>query len=217
MTATTTIGRMDGSKPTDESVCVDRSAPPRLAVLISGGGTTMTNLANRIDDGSLDATIALVLASNQNAAGLDRAATRGLPTKIVHRKQYDSTVAFSQAMFDQIREAKADLVCLAGFLSLLEIPDDYEDRVLNIHPALLPSFGGQGMYGHHVHEAVIERGCKVSGCTVHLANNRYDSGPILVQKCCEVLPNDTADTLARRVFELECEAYPQAITDYWNS
>src|SRR4029453_6931345 len=105
----------------------------------------------------------------------------------------------------------AALVCMAGFLQLLPIPDDYYHRVLNIHPALLPAFGGKGMYGRRVHEAVLAAGVKVTGCTVHFADDSYDTGPILVQRCVPVKEGDDADALAARVFEAECEAYPEAI------
>ena len=152
-----------------------------------------------------------VIASN--ASSQSKLAQRGVAqsVEVASRKAFDSTQAFSDHIFAQCREAGAELVCLAGFLSLLRIPEDFALRVVNIHPALLPAFGGQGMYGHHVHEAVIEHGCKVSGCTVHFADNTYDTGPILVQRTCEVLPDDDADALAARVFEQECIAYPQAI------
>jgi folate-dependent phosphoribosylglycinamide formyltransferase PurN len=108
-------------------------------------------------------------------------------------------------------EARVDLVCLAGFLSYWIIPERYTGRVINIHPALLPAFGGKGMYGHHVHEAVLERGCKVSGCTVHFLSNEYDEGPIILQRCVPVYAEDTADDLAALVFREECIAYPEAI------
>ncbi len=185
--------------------------PTRLAVLISGGGTTMVNLHDAIASGSLDAKITLVLASRRDAKGLDLARKRGLSTEVIHRKQYDQAATFSQHVFHAMREANVDLVCLAGFLSLLHIPPDYAGRVLNIHPSLLPSFGGAGMFGQRVHQAVIDAGCKVSGCTVHLADASYDTGPILVQRTCPVLPDDDAASLGARVFEQECLAYPQAI------
>ena len=187
--------------------------PVRLAVLISGGGTTMLNLADRIADGSLNAKIVLVLASNDAAAaiGIERARDRGLPAATLLRRDYADPAAYSAAVFGEVAESGADLVCLAGFLSLLVIPDDYAGRVLNIHPSLLPKFGGQGMHGRHVHEAVLAAGETESGCTVHLADNTYDTGPILLQRTCPVLPDDTPDTLAARVFALECEAYPEAV------
>ncbi len=191
--------------------------PLRLAVLISGGGTTMVNLAERATAQEparrLHAQISVVIASNDTAAakGIARAHDLKLPTFVVPRKCYDSTESFSAHVFGLIRDAGAELVCLCGFLSLLRIPDDYADKVINIHPALLPAFGGKGMHGHHVHEAVLAQGCKLTGCTVHFADQTYDTGPILVQRSCPVLEDDSPETLAARVFEQECEAYPQAI------
>lgn len=194
---------------TETNTIKDR--PARLGVLLSGGGTTMVNLANVIARGELDAQIACVIASNTEAKGIERARSLGLGVEIITRKSHKSPAAFSDVIFARLRDAKVDIVCLAGFLCLLVIPDDFIGRVINIHPSLLPSFGGKGMYGHHVHEAVIAAGCKVSGCTVHLCDNTYDTGPILVQRCCPVLENDTPATLAARVFEQECIAYPEAI------
>ncbi|MCC6679752.1 MAG: phosphoribosylglycinamide formyltransferase [Phycisphaeraceae bacterium] len=185
----------------------------RLAVLISGGGTTLLNLLDKIDAGRLSARIELVICSNPAAERKvrDKLGDRLPPTQVIHRKTFNDVTSFSQTVFNAIRSSGAELVALAGFLCLLEIPDDYARRVLNIHPALLPAFGGQGMYGHNVHEAVIAHGCKVSGCTVHFADQTYDTGPILVQRCCPVRDDDTPDTLAARVFEQECQAYPEAI------
>jgi phosphoribosylglycinamide formyltransferase-1 len=114
-------------------------------------------------------------------------------------------------VFARCDDARADLVCLAGWLSLLALPASYQGRVMNIHPALLPGFGGKGMYGHNVHAAVLAHGCRVSGCTVHFVDERYDNGPIIVQRTCPVLDDDTPDTLAHRVFEEEKIAYPEAI------
>lgn len=190
--------------------------PPRLAVLLSGGGTTLQNLAERIDAGALEAEVACVIASNDRCYGIERAAQLGLPCEVIRRKDFaehgpDATPHFSRAVFDQCRAAGADLVCLAGFLSLLVIPGDYAGRVLNIHPSLLPKFGGKGMHGSHVHAAVLAAGETGSGCTVHLADNTYDTGPVLLQKACEVRADDTPDSLAARVFELEKSAYPEAI------
>lgn len=191
---------------------IEPGRPIRLAILLSGGGTTLQNLAESISAGRLNAEITCVIASNDKAYGTTRAKQLGLPHAVIARKTFDNTAAFSEKIFDRIRASQADLVCMAGFLSLVTIPDDYAWRVINIHPALLPSFGGKGMHGHHVHEAVIAHGCKVSGCTVHFADQTYDTGPILVQRTCPVLPDDTGETLARRVFEQECLAYPEAIT-----
>lgn len=173
----------------------------------------MTNIARHIAEGELHAVISLVIASNDTAAstGIERAKQLGLPVQIVIRKQFADTASFSDRVWSLIRDAKADLVILGGFLCLLNIPDDYRHKVMNIHPALLPDFGGKGMFGHHVHEAVIQSGAKESGCTVHFADNQYDHGPVILQRRCPVLPTDTPDDLARRVMAEERIAYPQAI------
>ncbi|MEO0476797.1 MAG: phosphoribosylglycinamide formyltransferase [Planctomycetota bacterium] len=191
------------------------SNTPRLAVALSGGGTTLLNLDDRIKAGILDAQIACVIASNDHCNGIERANACGFDVKTLPRKTYPDKHAFSDAVFDTCRVVQADLLVLAGFLSLLVIPTDYANRVHNIHPSLLPKFGGKGMHGHHVHQAVLDANETTTGCTVHLADNTYDTGPVLLQKTCPVLPDDSADTLADRVFELECDAYPQAITEYW--
>jgi formyltetrahydrofolate-dependent phosphoribosylglycinamide formyltransferase len=185
--------------------------PIRLGVLISGGGTTLVNFIDAIERGQLDAEIAAVVASRPDCAGIARAERAGLEVRVVTRQEYDSTEAFSRAVFESLRDADVDLVTLAGFLCLLRIPEDFQYRVLNIHPALIPSFCGKGLYGHHVHEAVLSRGAKVSGCTVHFADNVYDHGPIVLQRCVPVEEGDTPETLAARVFKAECEAYPEAI------
>ena len=183
----------------------------QLAILISGGGRTMQNIAQHIDQGKLDARINVVISSRPEVVGLERARRLGLETHVVERKSYGDTSQFSQAIFDHVRQVQAQLVCLGGWLSLLKIPDDFVGRVLNIHPALLPNFGGKGMYGQRVHEAVLAAGCNVTGCTVHFADQMYDTGPIVVQRSCPVEAGDTAQTLSERVFALECKAYPQAI------
>jgi phosphoribosylglycinamide formyltransferase-1 len=195
----------------------DAPRKPRLAVALSGGGTTLLNLHDRINAGTFNAEIACVIASNSTCKGIQRAKDRDFTVHVLPRKTFPDKHAFSDAVFAACRDANADLLVLAGFLSLLVIPDDYKNRVLNIHPSLLPKFGGKGMHGHHVHEAVLNAGETESGCTVHLADNTYDTGPTLLQKTCPVRPNDTAEGLAQRVFALECDAYPQAITDHWGS
>jgi phosphoribosylglycinamide formyltransferase-1 len=184
------------------------AAPIRLVVLISGGGTTLQNLLDRISVGALNAVVAGVVSSRAKVFGVERAKRAGLPVTVVLREPAGS---FPDRVWTAIRTFNPDLVCLAGWLHLLPIPDDFRFRVLNIHPALLPAFGGKGLYGRHVHEAVLAYGAKVSGCTVHFADDTYDTGPILVQKCVPVLERDTPDTLAARVFQAECQAYPEAI------
>ncbi len=185
--------------------------PIRLGVLISGGGTTLLNFLEHSHAGKLSAEIPLVIASRSDCGGVAKSKAAGLSCEVVARKAFPDTKSFSRAIFDPLRKARVDLVVLSGFLSLIEIPEDFRYRVLNIHPALVPAFSGQGFYGHHVHEAALARGVKVSGCTVHFADNEYDHGPIIQQKCVPVLDDDTPDTLAARVFEAECELYPECV------
>jgi len=194
-----------------ESVPPPRHDPIRLAALISGTGGTMRHLAEQIQTGALNASIATVISSKEQARGLKVAREHHLPNFVVPRQAYDEVADFSEHVFGLVRDAQADLVCLAGFLSLLRIPDDFNLRVINIHPALLPAFGGPGMYGKHVHRAVLEAGCKVSGCTVHFCDQSYDTGPILAQHACAVRDDDTVESLAARVGEQERQAYPEAI------
>jgi phosphoribosylglycinamide formyltransferase-1 len=185
--------------------------PVRLGVLISGGGTTLMNILEYIKQGRLNAEVAVVISSRSTVAGVERAKNAGLNVKIIRKKDFSDVDEFSSRIEEELVAANVDLVVQGGWLCLWKIPARYESRVMNIHPALLPSFGGQGMWGHHVHEAVLEAGCKISGCTVHFCTNQYDEGPIIVQRACEVKSSDTPDTLAARVFEQECIAYPQAI------
>jgi len=188
-----------------------RSAPLRLGVLLSGGGTTLENICEYMGRGELDAKVEIVVSTKAKAYGLVRAKNHGIDAAVVRPKDHADTESFSEAINGCLDQHKVDLVVLAGFLSLWKIPERYLGRVMNIHPALIPSFCGEGFYGHYVHEAVLKKGAKVSGCTVHFADNEYDSGPIIVQKCVSVLEDDTPDSLAARVFEQECKAYPEAI------
>jgi phosphoribosylglycinamide formyltransferase 1 len=183
----------------------------RIAVLISGGGTTLHNFIEKIAAGTLPVEISLVVSSSEAARGLQFAANVGIPTAIVERKAFASQDSFSGVIFDHCRQSQVDLVVMAGFLKRVTIPSDFDGRVVNIHPALIPAFCGDGFYGHHVHEAVLEYGAKLSGCTVHFADNQYDHGPVILQKAVPVLDDDTPDTLAARVFQAECEAYPEAL------
>jgi formyltetrahydrofolate-dependent phosphoribosylglycinamide formyltransferase len=187
------------------------SSPIKLAVLVSGSGTTLQNLIGEIAVGRLNATIAIVIGSRAGLVGTERAVKAGIPNAVVNRKDFASVADFSREVFRHIDAANVNLVCLAGWLCLLDLPERYAYRAMNIHPALLPSFGGKGMYGAKVHEAVIGHGCKVSGCTVHFLDNAYDTGPIIVQRTCPVLDDDTPAALAHRVFEEEKIAYPEAI------
>ncbi len=190
---------------------VTDTSPLSIVVLISGGGTTLKNLIRYMDAGVLSIEIPLVISSSDTAGGIQFAKDAGIPFEVIERKAFDSQDSFSRAIFDHCRAVSADLAVLGGFLKRIVIPEDFTNRVTNIHPALIPSFCGDGMYGHHVHEAVIEAGAKVSGCTVHFADNQYDHGPIILQREVTVLPIDTPDSLAARVFEAECKAYPEAL------
>ncbi len=183
----------------------------RLAVLISGGGRTLLNLADRIDAGALDARIELVVSSRADAPGVERAAARGLTVRVAERGDFPDEQAMHDAIDGWLREHRIDLVCLAGYLRWMRVSPVWEGRVINIHPALLPEFGGPGMYGLHVHRAVLAAGRTVSGCTVHFVDGIYDHGPVILRRTCPVLPGDDEHALAERVFEQECIAYPEAI------
>lgn len=203
------LGRDIETKP---ATSAQSKKPIRLGVLISGGGTTLMNILEYINQGRLNAEVALVISSRSTVAGVERAKNAGLDVKIIRKKDLPDIDGFSKRIEEELVAANVDLVVQGGWLCLWNIPARYENRVMNIHPALLPSFGGQGMWGHYVHEAVLEAGCRISGCTVHFCTNEYDKGPIIVQRSCEVKDNDTPDTLAERVFEQERIAYTQAIS-----
>lgn len=185
--------------------------PARLAVLVSGGGTTLQNFIDRIASGSLRAEIAVVIASRADAYGLERARCAGIPALVVARKEQADAEQFNDALHRALEPFAVDLVILAGFLSLFQPRDRYAGRVMNIHPALIPAFCGSGFYGERVHRAVIESGVRISGCTVHFADDQYDHGPIILQGTVPVLDDDTPETLAARIHSLEQELYPEAV------
>ena len=176
----------------------------RLGVFLSGGGRTLKNIVARIGDGSLLAEVALVVASRECGGAL-WAREQGFATEVIEGEIPKG------ALGALLAEHGVGTVVLAGYNRLLPVPPGYAGRVVNIHPSLLPSFGGQGMYGDRVHRAVIESGCRVSGCTVHFCDDEYDRGPIISQLTCPVHDTDTPETLAARVFELETRAYPEAL------
>ena len=188
-----------------------------LGVLISGGGTTLENLVTKIKAGELPAVIKVVISSRADAYGLVRARNHGIDHFVVPSKNYRRAGAppdwegMSAEIAKILDRYGVDLVVLAGFMCRFVIPPQYEGRVMNIHPALIPAFCGPGLYGHRVHEAVLAYGVKVTGCTVHFADQQYDHGPIIVQRTVSVLDDDTPETLAKRVFAEECIAYPEAI------
>ena len=188
--------------------------PLSVAVLVSGSGTTLQNLIDVTRAGRLKATVDLVIGSRPGLLGVERAQSAGIRNHVVDRKSSSDVSTFSAEIFKLCADAKVDLICLAGWLSLIELPARWAGRVMNIHPALLPGFGGRGMFGRKVHEAVIAHGCKMSGCTVHFVDDSYDTGPIIVQRTCPVLDHDTPEDLAKRVFEQEKIAYPEAIARY---
>ena len=183
----------------------------KIAVLLSGSGTTLQNLIDRIGTGQLDAEICGVISSRADAYGLERARKHGIPAVAVPRRDFPDAPSFNTALWDAVNANTPDLVVLAGFMSLLTVPAGFENRIMNVHPALIPAFCGKGMYGHHVHEAVLAYGAKVTGATVHFVDSAYDHGPIILQECVPVREGDTPDSLAERVQAKERELYPKAI------
>lgn len=185
--------------------------PLKVAVLLSGNGSTLQNILDRAAAGELDARVVCVVASRADAYGLERARTAGIPAIAVPRKDYATADAFGDAVWSEVRKHSPELIVLAGFMSLLPIPKDFRGRIMNVHPALIPAFSGKGMYGHHVHEAVLAYGAKLTGVTVHFVDEEYDRGPVILQNAVPVLEEDTPDTLAARVQAEERDLYPKAI------
>jgi formyltetrahydrofolate-dependent phosphoribosylglycinamide formyltransferase len=186
----------------------------RIAILVSGHGrgSNMAAIIDACQRGEIDGQVVLVIGTRSEAPALQRAAEKGVPTRVISPRLL-SEEQYAQRLLQVLSEAQADLVCLAGYMRLLPVPvvQAYAGRVMNIHPALLPLFGGKGMYGEHVHRAVLESGMKVSGCTVHFVDEHYDTGPIIVQRCVPVEEDDTWETLAARVLVQEHQAYVQAV------
>ncbi len=190
---------------------------PVLAVLISGGGRTLANLIERTQTGALDARVGIVISSKADAGGLEIARRAGIPAVPIARRDFDSDLAYSDAIFSEIAAHDPALVILAGFLRKIIVPPVWEGRILNIHPALLPECNyaaGRGFYGEHVHRAVLERNETQSGATVHLVDNGYDTGPVYMRQTVPIFPDDTPQTLAGRVFTAELDLYPRAIAAY---
>ena len=187
----------------------------KIAVFVSGGGTNLQAIIDNTKDGILkDIEIVLVLSSSKDAYALERAANNGIKSAVVSKKDFDSIEAWDDAVVKAVDESGAELIVLAGYLSLMgpKVVAKYSNRIINIHPALIPSFCGAGMYGIRPHQAALAKGVKVSGATVHFVNENYDEGPILLQKAIDVLPNDTPETLQKRIMQ-ECEwkILPEAI------
>ena len=186
--------------------------PLRVAVLLSGNGTSLENLFEHIDRGKLNAEIALVISSKQDAFGLERARRRGVPAVAISRAKLPEIGAFNDAIHAELAKYDVDLVACLGFLSLFELRGKFEGRTLNVHPALLPAFSGKGFYGRRVHEAVLNAGVKLSGASVHFVDAEYDKGPVIVQEAVPVLEDDTPDSLAERVQEVERRLVPRALS-----
>lgn len=181
-----------------------RRPPTPFAAFISGTGRTLQNLVRNIESGALNARVCQVVASRE-CPGLEWAKAHGFPAVVRHG------VIPRDELAQLMTQSGAEWGVLAGYTRLLDLPDLWQSRFTNIHPALLPSFGGPGWYADRVHRGVLEAGCRVSGCTVHLCDSTYDTGPILAQRCCPVMDDDTPQTLAQRVFEVECALYPEVL------
>ncbi len=186
----------------------------RVGVLLSGSGRTLQNFLEHIDQGKLDASIDVVVSSREDAYGLVRASDAGIPAVCVSRKKFEKWEDFNEELNKALASYSPDLIVMAGFLSLFVPGDWYKGEIMNIHPALIPAFCGKGFYGDRVHKTVLESGVKVTGCTVHFADDEYDHGPIIFQSAVPVHDDDTPDSLAARVFQQECQLYPKAIQLY---
>jgi phosphoribosylglycinamide formyltransferase-1 len=211
----TTRGAPDRSGPSGPSEKADTGArsdaPLRVAVLLSGSGTSLENLFEHIDAGRVPAEIALVVSSKKSAFGLERARRRGVPAVAIPRREMPDIHAFNDAVHAELARHEVDLVALLGFLSLFELRGKFEGRTLNVHPSLIPAFCGHGFYGERVHQAVLDAGVKVSGATVHFLNEKYDEGPIILQEAVPVLEGDSVETLAARVVAAERRLVPEAV------
>lgn len=188
---------------------IDR-LPARMCVMLSGSGRTLLNLLEAIDAGRLSAVVALVIASRE-CPGAERARERGVPVRVM-----PGEIAAEQ-LERVLQEHRIDVVALGGYLRKLNIPEAWRGRIVNIHPSLLPKFGGAGMYGDRVHAAVLAAGERESGCSVHLVDEEYDRGRVLMQRRCQVLAGDDVRTLAARVFAEECRAFPEALQQFIHS
>ena len=185
----------------------------KIGVLVSGGGSNLQSIIDAITDGRLEAEVALVISNKPEAFALERAARHRIPSLVIKHGDYRTNQDFTKAILTSFQEYQVEVICLAGFLRILDrmLTDAYPNRIINVHPALLPAFGGKGMYGHHVHEAVIASGTKYSGATVHLVTPETDVGPIVLQGIVEVTDQDTPEKLAEKVLKVEHRIFPEAI------
>ncbi len=187
--------------------------PLQLGVFASGRGSNFEAILKAIDEGQLHAGVKLLLSNNADAGALETAKKGGIPAVVLNRKMFDCRNAFIRQMISVLKFHGVDLIALAGYMKKIpaEVIREFPNKILNIHPALLPAFGGRGSYGYHVHEAVLEYGCKVSGVTVHFVDELYDHGPIIAQRTVPVEDDDTAKTLAARVLKIEHQIYPEVL------
>ncbi len=185
----------------------------RIGVLISGGGSNLQALIDKIESGYISASIKVVVSSKADAYGLKRAKAHGIPAEVISKKDYKDEREFNRALLDVLEKYEVDLVVLAGYLSILspEVVDRYKNRIINIHPSLIPAFCGKGYYGEKVHRAVLDYGVKVTGATVHFVDHGTDTGPIILQRPVMVEQDDDVSTLAKRVLEVEHELLPEAV------
>jgi formyltetrahydrofolate-dependent phosphoribosylglycinamide formyltransferase len=190
---------------------MSRDTPLRIAVLLSGNGTSLENLFEHIESGDVPGEVVVVISSKADAFGLERARRRGVPAVAIPRKAHPDPDDFNDAIHAELEKHDVELVALLGFLSLFQLRGRYAGRTLNVHPALIPAFAGPGFYGHHVYDAVLSAGVKLTGATVHFTDDEYDRGPIILQEAVPVLQDDTADTLAARVTACERRLVPEAI------
>lgn len=192
---------------------MNKTKPIRLTVFASGRGSNLEAILDNIEAGNLNARVVGVISNNSQAGALEKAKSRNIQTFHISRVHFHSDQDFEDHLLAVLQKLSTDLILLAGYMKKvpLRLIREYKNCILNIHPALLPSFGGKGLYGHHVHEAVLNYGCKVSGVTVHIVDDEYDTGPPVLQRCVAVKDDDTPDTLAARVLEQEHKIYSEAI------
>ncbi|MDR9419705.1 phosphoribosylglycinamide formyltransferase [Gracilimonas sp.] len=187
-----------------------------LVVFASGSGTNFQSIIDAVESGELTANIAGLITNKPNIGALERALTHGIPSRIISPQEYSTEDEFAEELLKQLRAWGTDLIALAGYLKKIpsSVIREYENRILNIHPALLPKFGGKGFYGLNVHKAVIEAGEKESGCSVHIVTEEFDEGPVITQKKVPVQNDDTPKKLAQRILEQEHKLYPEAIQNH---
>jgi phosphoribosylglycinamide formyltransferase 1 len=187
--------------------------PLYIAIMASGKGSNLQAIIDAIEKGTLNARIRAVISNNSNSSALERARKHGIPAVHLSHKMYNTEEEFEESLLKLLADLEVEMICLAGYMKKLGLKTirAYQNRILNIHPALLPFFGGKGMYGIAVHEAVLKSGIKVSGASIHICDEEYDTGPIIAQRTVPVLDDDSPETLAERVLAAEHELYPEVV------